>query len=75
MKISQTIGGEPPKATMLLGISGTDQTNRGVLTECYEGRFLLQTFATHDYLREDIIRLWQNYVYYTLTYHFLFVGQ
>jgi hypothetical protein len=75
MKISQTIGGEPPKATMLFGISGTDQTNRGVLTECYEGRFLLQTFATHDYLREDIIRLWQNYVYYTLTYHFLFVGQ
>lgn len=75
MKISQTIGGEPSKATLLLGTSGTEKTNYGVLTECYEGRFLLQTFATHDYVRDDIIRLWQNYVYYTLTNHFLYLGQ
>ncbi len=75
MKISQTIEGEPPKATLLLGTIGTDKTNHGVLTECYEGRFLLQTFATHDYIRDDIIRLWQNYVYYTLTNHFLYLGQ
>lgn len=75
MKISQTSGGEPSKATLLLGTIGTDKTNHGVLTECYEGRFLLQTFATHDYLRDDIVRLWQNYVYYTLIQHFLFLGQ
>jgi len=75
MKVSQTIGGEPPKATLLLGTSGTDKTNHGLLTECFEGRFLLQTFATHDYVRDDIIRLWQNYINYTLTNHFLYLSQ
>ncbi len=75
MKISQTIGGEPPKATLLLGTTGSDQSNHGVLTECFEGRLVLQTFATHDYMRDDILRLWQNYVYYTLTNRFLFLGQ
>ncbi|PWH19233.1 MAG: hypothetical protein DDG59_03545 [Anaerolineae bacterium] len=75
MKVSQAIGDEPSKATLLLGTSGTDKTNHGVLTECYQGRFLLQTFATHDYVRDDILRLWQNYIYYTLTNHFLFLGQ
>lgn len=75
MKISQTIGGEPAKATLLLGTTATDKTNHGLLTECFEGRFLLQTFATHDYIRDDIVRLWQNYIYYTLTNHFLYSGQ
>ncbi len=75
MKISQTVGDEPPKATLLLGAGGADKTNHGVLTECFGGRFLLQTFATHDYVRSDIIRLWQNYIYYTLTNHFLHLGQ
>jgi hypothetical protein len=75
MKISQTMGGEPPKATLLLGTIGTDKTNHGVLTECFDGRFLLQTFATHDYVRDDIIRLWQNYIYYTLSNHFVSSGQ
>jgi hypothetical protein len=38
----------------------------GLITVCYDGRLILQTFSTHDHRRDDMAKLWQNYVYYAL---------
>ena len=51
--------------------SGQDQTSDGLITSCMDGRMLLQTFDSHDYPTNDMIALWQNYITYTLTNHFL----
>lgn len=45
----------------------------GLITECVEGRMVLQTFSTHDYGKEDTINLWQNYIYNTLISRFEYV--
>jgi len=37
-----------------------------LLTECLDGRLVWQTFSTHDYKDQDMISLWQNYIYNAL---------
>jgi hypothetical protein len=46
------------------------QNNYGLLTSCMDGRVLFQTFSSHNYPTNDMIALWENYIYYTLTNHF-----
>ena len=53
------------------GTNPTNLNSDGLLATCYEGRFILQTFSTHDYFKEDIIAMWQNYIYYALKNQFL----
>ena len=43
----------------------------GLLTSCLSGRFLLQTFSTHDYSIYETTKLWQNMMRYTLKNHFI----
>lgn len=65
--------GQPVGDAMLLAGTRLDKKDSyGTLTTCMGGRMILQTFATHQYNQEDIVRLWQNYVYYTLKNHFLY---
>ena len=45
----------------------------GLITSCIEGRVIIQTFSDHDYKREDIQALWENYITYVLTSHFAVV--
>jgi len=45
--------------------------NYGLITSCMDGRVILQTFSSHDYKGTTMIALWQNYIMYTLTNHFL----
>jgi hypothetical protein len=42
----------------------------GALTVCIGGRLIIQTFSTHQYFRDDIILLWQNYIYNALKNRF-----
>ncbi|MCS6908683.1 MAG: hypothetical protein RML93_12495 [Anaerolineales bacterium] len=58
-------------ATLVIGTDQKFKDSRAVLTTCLGGRLVLQTFATHDYAREDMEKLWQNYVFYALTNHFI----
>jgi hypothetical protein len=51
--------------------SGQDQSMYGLITSCLDGRMILQTFDTHDYPTDPMLALWQNYIIYTLTNHFL----
>jgi len=60
-------------ATLLAGTFQKQKSDYGVLATCYDGRVVFQTFSNHDYHRDDIIRLWQNFITYTLKNRFAVV--
>jgi hypothetical protein len=60
-------------ATLLAGIFQKQKSDYGVLATCFDGRVVFQTFSNHDYHQDDIIRLWQNYITYTLKNRFAVV--
>jgi len=51
--------------------SDSQQTCWVTLATCYDGRFIIQTFSTHQYDRASMVLLWQNYIYNALKNHFL----
>lgn len=57
-------------AQILAGGFVSDPTAYGLIATCIEGRVIFQTFSDHDYHREDIQALWENYITWTLTNHF-----
>jgi len=61
-------------AVLLIGPDPDKKESHAVLTSCMGGRVLIQTFTTHQYNAEDMTKLWQNYVYYTLKNHFIFLN-
>ena len=62
-------------ATLLAGTGNEWETDHGVLASCVGGRVILQTFRTHEYHHDDMVALWQNYIYQTLKNHFALTGQ
>jgi hypothetical protein len=58
------------KATLLAGTFQKRKSDYGVLATCMEGRMVFQTFSNHDFHQDAIIRLWQNYITYTLKNRF-----
>ena len=60
-------------ASLLAGIFQKQKSDYGVLATCYDGRVVFQTFSNHDYHHDEIVRLWQNYITYTLKNHFAVV--
>jgi len=59
-------------AILLAGKHPDQKSSHGVLATCLGGRMILQTFSTHDYRRDHMVPLWENYMYYTLNNHFKF---
>jgi hypothetical protein len=57
-------------ATFLAGMYQNRNGDYGVITTCFEGRVILQTFCNHDYKESDIKLLWENYIYNTLKNRF-----
>ncbi len=57
-------------ATLLAGTFEKEKARYGVLASCFDGRVIFQTFSNHDYHRDQIILLWQNYITNTLKNHF-----
>lgn len=57
-------------ATILAGNLAWEKDNHGTIAICKDGRFIIQTHSTHDYHKEDIMRLWQNYISNALKAHF-----
>jgi hypothetical protein len=53
-------------AVLLAGTQANTYDAYGSIAECLDGRMVWQTFSTHDYKYQDMINLWQNYVYNTL---------
>ncbi len=53
-------------AVLLAGSQPREHRSYGLIAECMEGRMIWQTFATQDYRTQEMINLWQNYIYHTL---------
>jgi hypothetical protein len=66
--LMKTIPGS--EAVLLAGTIAQEKNSYGTLVSCIEGRFIIQTYSSHDYHREDVVRLWQNYIYNGLRAHF-----
>jgi hypothetical protein len=62
---------ESSNAQILASHAKGDDTNYGLITSCMNGRVIFQTFDSHDYPTNDMVALWENYINYTLTNHFL----
>ena len=57
-------------AQIVAGAFTKRTSDYGLITVCMDGRMVFQTFSNHDFHYDEVIRLWQNYVTYTLTNHF-----
>jgi hypothetical protein len=65
-----------PNGPVILASTNPDsQVSYGVLSSCLGGRVILQTFRTHEYQYENVLHLWQNYIYQTLKAHLTFTHQ
>ncbi|MFZ5807932.1 MAG: hypothetical protein ACOY16_01505 [Chloroflexota bacterium] len=71
MKIKRVNNQIVGDATFLVGLTPANTALNGMLTTCMGGRVVLQTFDSHEYTRDEVVKLWQNYVYQTLTNHFM----
>lgn len=58
-------------AQLIAGTKATSKSEHGVVASCLGGRMILQTFSSHNYRRDMVTSLIQNYVHYTLTNRFL----
>lgn len=61
-------------AQLLAGTNPSWKTDHGLLAQCANGRMILQTFRSHDFDQNDMVRLWQNYVYHALKNRFARTG-
>jgi hypothetical protein len=68
---AQSVDGVVPTDTvMLAGTNPRWKDDHALLVSCVGGRVILQTFRSHDYNQDDMVDLWQNYIYQTLKNHF-----
>jgi|GEM_PF-2424332 len=58
-------------AQLIAGTIPTSKFDHGVIASCLGGRMIIQTFSSHNYRRDMVNSLIQNYVHYTLTNRFL----
>jgi hypothetical protein len=70
MQIKSKAGQPAGDAVLLAGTNASWKNDHGVLVSCVGGRMILQTFSSHEYAMNDMVMLWQNYVYQTLKNHF-----
>ncbi len=65
------LSGKKDDAELLLGTIATEKNTHGTLALCNDGKFIIQTFRTHNLAYEEAVPLWQNYIYYVLKAKFL----
>lgn len=73
VKIKKLNGQPVGDAEIIAGTKYDLKDSHGVLTTCVGGRMILQTFTSHQYNQEDIVKLWQNYIYFALKNHFIYI--
>jgi len=54
-------------ATILASADQANSEENGLLTLCYDGRLLIQTFSTHDHAKATAAQAWQNYIWFMLS--------
>lgn len=70
LEIKSTSGQPAGDAVLIAGTNGLWKTDHGALAVCLDGRVVLQTFGSHDYSMDDMVQLWQNYIYNSLKSHY-----
>ncbi len=65
-------GGDP---LLLAGLNPNWKESHAVLVSCLGGRLILQTFRTHEYSHDEMVELWENYIYQTLRSYFTQSGK
>jgi len=60
------VSGKKDDAELLLGTIATEKNSHGTLAVCNGGKFIIQTFSSHDYAMEESEALWENYIHNTL---------
>jgi len=63
---------QPGDALILASDNHSSVNDHGLLVTCLDGRMILQTFRSHEYHHDDMVALWQNYIYHTLSNHFAY---
>jgi hypothetical protein len=58
------------EAQILSGLRPSQPDRYGLVASCLDGRMIYQSFSTHDYPKDETIKLWQNYIVYTLNNHY-----
>ncbi len=62
-------------AVLLAGRLPREHSAYGLIAECMDGRMVWQTFSTHDYKNNEVLSLWQNYIYNTLQARYEYLQQ
>lgn len=57
-------------AVLLVGRKIDEQRRHGAVAVCLGGQLTLQTFSSHNYPRETMHEIWQNYIYNALKVRF-----
>lgn len=65
------LSGKKDDAELLLGAIATEKNTHGTLAVCKGGKFIIQTFHTHNLAYEEAVPLWENYIYNTLKAKYL----
>lgn len=58
-------------AHILAGTNALWKEDHGLLLTCLGGRVIIQTFSSHEYEYQQMVSLWQNYMYQALKGRFL----
>ncbi|MFN2236170.1 MAG: hypothetical protein ACK2U1_18235 [Anaerolineales bacterium] len=57
-------------AILLAGTYAQEKNSYGLLATCHDGRVIIQTYSSHDYRQDDVVRLWENFIYNALRSRF-----
>ena len=65
------LNGKKDDAELLLGAIATEKNTHGTLAVCNNGKFIIQTFHTHNLAYDEAVPLWENYIYNALKAKYL----
>lgn len=66
------LDGADSGAVLLAGTNPQYRNDHAILVSCVDGRVILQGFSSHEYAKENVIALWQNYIYQALKNRFIY---
>lgn len=72
IQIEPAIGAPDGAPVILADVNSSWTRDHGLLVACLGGRMILQTFRSHEYHHDDMVALWQNYIYNALNSHFTY---
>ena len=53
-------------AKLIVGTNATDKTKNGTVAVCMDRKLIWQTFSSHDITYDEMVPVWENYIYNVL---------